>query len=68
MKSVNCQFPSFTPWREEANRLLLRDWFVDLEMAGIEDQFLLDHYAMDQLPLEFVEWFAAKYDLYDFRQ
>jgi hypothetical protein len=37
-------------------------------MAGIDDQFLLDHYAMDQLPSEFVEWFAAKYDLYDFRQ
>ena len=55
------------PWREEINRLLLRDYFIDLDIAGIEDKYLRVHYEMNQLPTEFVEWFADKYDLHDFK-
>jgi hypothetical protein len=67
MNSVNGLYPNFAPWREEADRLLFRDWFVNLQMAGIDDQLLQVHYGMDQSPSEFVDWFAAKYDLHDFR-
>ena len=55
------------PWREEVNRLLLRDYYIDLCMAGIEDEYLLVHYDMNQVPADFVEWFAIKYDLHDFK-
>lgn len=67
MKSPNFNFPSFMPWREEINRLLLRDYFIDIDMAGISDEYLVDHYEINQMPADFVEWFAVKYDLYDFK-
>lgn len=58
---------NFKSWREEVNRLLLRGYFIDLKTAGIDDQFLAVHHEMDQIPSEFVEWFATKYDLIDFK-
>jgi hypothetical protein len=67
MESVNSSIDKFMPWREEVNRILLRDYFIDLDMAGIDDEFLLGHCNLDQKPFEFVEWFAVKYDLHDFR-
>ena len=67
MHTVTPLSDNFMPWREEVDRLLLRNYFVDLKTAGIDDQFLFVHYEMDQIPSEFVEWFATKYDLIDFR-
>jgi hypothetical protein len=67
MNPANSHFQSFMPWREEINRLLLRDYFINLGMAGIEDEYLREHYKMNQMPADFVEWFAAKYDLHDFK-
>ena len=67
MKSPSFNFSSFVPWREEINRLLYRYYFIDLGMAGITDEYLIDHYEMNQMPSDFVEWFAAKYDLHDFK-
>ena len=67
MESANSLFHSFMPWRAEVNQLLLRNYFVDLNMAGIDDGYLLVHYEMSQMPADFVEWFAVKYDLYDFK-
>lgn len=64
MNPANSHFQPFLPWREEVNRLL---YFIDLNMAGIEDRYLLDHYEMKQMPADFVEWFAAKHDLFDFK-
>ena len=58
---------NFVPWREEVNRLLMHKYFIDLDMAGIADEYLLDHYEMNQMPADFVEWFAVKYDLHDFK-
>ena len=40
------------PWREEVNRLLLRDYYVDLGMAGIDDEYLRVHYGMNQMPAD----------------
>lgn len=68
MNPANSHIQLFMPWREEVNRLLLRDYFIDLDMAGIEDKYLFVHYEMNQMPVDFVEWFAAKYDLYDFKR
>ena len=67
MKPTNFPSNGFTPWREEVNRLLLRDYYVDLGMAGIEDEFLQVHFNMKQEPADFIEWFAIKYDLHDFK-
>jgi hypothetical protein len=67
METANSHFPRFMPWREEIDRLLLREYFIDLGMAGITDEYLLDHFEMNQTPADFVEWFATKYDLYDFK-
>lgn len=67
MEPANSHSNSFMPWREEINRLLLREYFIDLDMAGIDDEYLLVHYGMNQVPADFVEWFAIKYDLYDFK-
>jgi|GEM_PF-5471810 len=67
MEPTNSPTNSFLPWREEVNRLLLRDYFVDLGMAGIDDEYLRVHYDINQMPADFIEWFATKYDLYDFK-
>ena len=67
MEPTNSPSNSFMPWREEANRLLLSKYFIDFGMAGIENEYLLVHYQMNQTPADFVEWFAVKYDLYDFK-
>ena len=67
MNPANSHFQSFMPWREEINRLLLRDYFIDLGTAGIEDEYLREHYEMNQMPADFVEWFAIKFDLHDFK-
>ena len=67
MDPANSPSNTFMPWREEVNRLLLRDYYIDLCMAGIEDEYLLVHYDMNQVPADFVEWFAIKYDLHDFK-
>jgi len=67
MEPTNSPNNSFMPWREEVNRLLLRDYYVDLCMAGIDDDYLRVHYDMNQMPADFIGWFANKYDLYDFK-
>ena len=67
MEPTNSPGNSFMPWREEINLLLLRDYYIDLGMAGIDDEYLIVHYDMNQVPPDFVEWFAIKYDLHDFK-
>jgi hypothetical protein len=67
MEPANSLNHDFLPWREEVNRLLLRDYFIDLDMAGIDDQYLISHHEVNQLPADFVEWFAIKFDLHDFK-
>ena len=67
MDPANSHFQNFMPWREEINRLLLLDYFIDLGTAGIEDEYLREHYEMNQMSADFVEWFAIKFDLHDFK-
>lgn len=56
----------FTAWRQEAGAALTRRWMIGLDDAGIGDEELLRHFHDDVPAVEFAEWFARKYDLYDF--
>ena len=60
--------PAFLEWRSEVDALLRKDWVTDIQDAGIENSRLYLCYDRDkESPAEFVERFAVKYDLYDFR-
>lgn len=50
-------------WLAEVDRLMKRDWFIDSHDAGFSDGELLRYWRYGESPSDFVEWFAAKYDL-----
>ena len=54
---------SFAKWRRAVNRRLKDVYVITINDAGIDDERLFSHWQMKQLPYEFVEWFAIKYDL-----
>ncbi len=55
-------------WLVEVDRLMKRDWFIDSDDAGLDDEQVLRYWRYGDTPAEFVAWFAEKYDLYDFRR
>lgn len=40
-----------------------RDYAIDTDDAGIDDEELARHFADGGTPEDFVRWFAEKYDL-----
>jgi hypothetical protein len=53
----------FSKWKSEVDTVLKRVYSINIEQAGIDDDFLSVHFEMKQFPVEFVKWFAEKYDL-----
>jgi hypothetical protein len=50
-------------WITAVNDLMLQDYAIDLEDAGLSDQQIHEHFASALSPREFVNWFGSKYDL-----
>ena len=53
-------------WVEAVNRLMLRDWCIDLAEAGLSDEEVDRYWSGGEQPEMFVAWFAEKYDLLKF--
>jgi hypothetical protein len=58
----------FTVWRQEADTEMRLRWVIGLDDAGIGDDELLKHFQDGVHAIDFVEWFARKYDLIDFSE
>lgn len=54
-------------WLIEVDRLMKRDWYIDTDDAGLDDEDVIRYWKAGDSPEEFVTWFAEKRDLYDFR-
>lgn len=54
-------------WRKRVNSLLKKNYSLTIELSGFSEEQIEDYYRPDLPPEEFVEWFAEKYDLYDFK-
>ncbi len=57
----------YKAWRDRVEELLLQDWCIGIEDAGIENWNLYESYADGWTPEYYVNWFSEKYDLIDFR-
>lgn len=44
-----------------------RDWYLDSNGAGWSREDVLRYWGYGETPEDFVDWFAEKYDLIDFR-
>lgn len=58
--------PAGLAWVKDVDRIMKRDWYIDLEMAGASAGDVLRYWRFGDSPEDFVEWFAAKYDLIRF--
>ena len=54
---------SFDEWRDQVNKLFLKHCVMTIEDAGVEDGELRKFYDQPWTPIQYVEWFAKKYDL-----
>lgn len=59
--------PECIAWLAEVDRVMKRDWYLDSNGAGWSPEDVLRYWSYGDRPEEFVEWFAVKYDLIDFR-
>lgn len=54
---------SIDAWKKLVGELLLREYAITLNDAGLDDDELERHYNSQRDPADFVRWFATKYDL-----
>lgn len=54
---------SFSEWRLKVNAIFIKKYCIDIEMAGIDDGKLMDHYNSGEDAQAFVEWWGEKYGL-----
>ena len=59
---------SFLAWKAITDSVMKKNYGIDTNDAGVEDERLRDHWSTGQTPAEFVEWFALKYDLLSKRE
>lgn len=53
-------------WIAEVDRKLRREWRISAADAGLSKEDLKRHWTNGLSPIDFVEWFAEKYDLIRF--
>lgn len=58
--------PECVEWLAAVDRLMKRDWCIETSDAGWSSADVLTYWRDGGSPREFVEWFAAKYDLIRF--
>jgi hypothetical protein len=50
-------------WRRAVDRRLKEVYAITIEDAGVDDDFLRQHWEDKEPPFEFVLWYGNKYDL-----
>lgn len=53
----------FLQWLSQTTTLLVEQYGIDSQDAGLENAYLERHYHQGCSPPDFVGWFAEKYDL-----
>jgi hypothetical protein len=54
---------SFDDWRDAVDQRLYQVYCITIEDAGIDKEYLINHWQSNEVPFDFVEWFANKFDL-----
>jgi hypothetical protein len=57
----------FQNWHAEVNSRLVSIYCITIVDAGLDEQYLVEHWVSGEAPFEFVEWFGRKYDLTAYR-
>jgi len=58
--------PDCLAWVKAVDRIMKRDWCIDLSDAGADGQDVVRYWRAADRPEAFVEWFAEKHDLIRF--
>lgn len=58
--------PECLAWVKEVDHIMKRDWCIDLTDAGAASEDVLRYWRFGEEPVDFVDWFAEKYDLIRF--
>jgi hypothetical protein len=48
----------YRDWRDAVDRRLHQIYCITIEDAGIDEEYLIDHWQSNEAPFEFVEWFG----------
>jgi hypothetical protein len=62
MKASKVEKP-YRDWRDAVDQRLHQIYCITIEDAGIDEEYLIDHWQSNEAPFDFVEWFGNKYDL-----
>jgi hypothetical protein len=54
---------SYRDWRHAVDKRLHQIYCITIDDAGINEEYLIDHWQSNEAPLDFVEWFGNKFDL-----
>lgn len=54
---------NFNRWRDEVDKLLISQFAISIDDAGIDNPELAKAHSQYLSPEEYVRWFADKYDL-----
>ena len=54
---------SYRDWRDAVDRCLHQIYCITTADAGIDEEYLINHWQSNEAPFDFVEWFGNKYDL-----
>jgi hypothetical protein len=56
-------YESLSMWRRATDAAMSNIYGIDTDDAGLDDEWLKNHWSAGETPEEFVEWFGRKYDL-----
>jgi hypothetical protein len=62
MDSSTTSMP-YSDWRTTVDEQLSAIYYITIEDAGFDEDYLIMHWKSDESALEFVEWYGNKYDL-----
>jgi hypothetical protein len=54
---------SYGDWRRAVDERLQRIYYITIEDAGFDEEYLVKHWQANEAAFEFVEWFGNKCDL-----
>ena len=54
---------SYRDWRDAVDQRLHQIYCITIADAGIDEEYLINHWQSNEAPFDFVEWFGNKYDL-----
>ncbi len=54
---------SFEKWRKAIDLVMSETYGINSDDAGLDDDWLKNHWRTGELSKDFVDWFGQKYDL-----